>query len=41
LRSAGAEETRRFRQLYGDGHWKSVLAWFELAERELISAGLL
>ncbi len=28
------EETRTFRYLYGDGHWRAVLAWFDRARRE-------
>lgn len=34
-RTTDAEETIRFRRLYGDSHWQSVIAWFERAEREL------
>lgn len=30
-----AEETQRFRRLYGDAHWKRVLAWFERAAGEI------
>jgi len=30
-----AEETRRFRRLYGDAHWRSVCAWFARAGREV------
>ncbi len=30
-----AEETRRFRGLYGDGHWRSVIGWFERAGAEM------
>lgn len=33
-RNAQSEETVRFRKLYGDTHWQSVIAWFENAERE-------
>ena len=34
-RDEHAKETRRFRKLYGDDHWRAVLGWFEQAEREL------
>jgi hypothetical protein len=30
-----ARETRRFRTLYGDRHWRAVIGWFEQAELEL------
>lgn len=30
-----AEETLRFRRLYGDDHWRRVLSWFEQAAREI------
>ena len=30
-----AKETTRFRTLYGDGHWRAVIGWFEQAEQEL------
>jgi hypothetical protein len=30
-----AEETIRFRRLYGDAHWRQVGDWFARAEREL------
>ncbi|MFT3719735.1 hypothetical protein [Pseudorhodoferax sp.] len=33
-RNAQSEETLRFRRLYGDQHWKSVMAWFEQASLE-------
>jgi hypothetical protein len=33
-RDAQGEETARFRQLYGDAHWRAVIGWFERAERE-------
>ena len=33
-RNEELEETKRFRKLYGDAHWKSVISWFEQAERE-------
>ena len=29
------EETRRFRQRFGDNYWRSVIAWCSHAEREL------
>ncbi|MEM8769133.1 MAG: hypothetical protein AAGE43_16925 [Pseudomonadota bacterium] len=34
-RNEKAEETARFRRLYGDAHWQSVIGWFEKAEAEL------
>ncbi len=34
-RDDGSAETVRFRRLYGDEHWRSVLGWFERAAREL------
>lgn len=34
-----SDETQRFRRLYGDAHWRSVVGWFEQAERELTGAG--
>ncbi|WP_115717001.1 hypothetical protein [Gallaecimonas mangrovi] len=34
-RSANCEETLRFRRRYGDNHWRSVLAWFEQAQKEI------
>ena len=30
-----SEETTRFRRLYGDAHWRSVIGWFEKAEADL------
>ena len=33
-----AEETLRFRKTYGGEHWRSVLDWFQQAERELSGA---
>ncbi len=33
-RNSQSEESVRFRRLYGDRHWQSVIAWFERAERE-------
>lgn len=38
-RDEKTEETRRFRQLYGDDHWRSVIGWFERAEKELAASG--
>jgi hypothetical protein len=35
LRDAGADETQTFRRLYGDGHWRAVLGWFERARTEI------
>ncbi|MEM7401508.1 MAG: hypothetical protein AAF304_06120 [Pseudomonadota bacterium] len=29
------EETKRFRKLYGDSHWKAVISWFKQAETEV------
>ncbi len=29
-----AEETQRFRRLYGDRHWLAVRGWFEQAARD-------
>ena len=34
-RDAESQETRRFRELYGDAYWRAVIGWFEQAEREL------
>jgi hypothetical protein len=34
-RNEAAEETRRFRHLYGDDYWQMVIHWFERAEGEL------
>ena len=34
-RNENHEETRRFRQRYGDNHWHSVIGWFAEAERQL------
>ena len=36
-RNEDREETTRFRRLYGDQHWQSVISWFERAESELSS----
>ena len=33
-RNENLEETKRFRSLYGDSHWQSVISWFEQAERD-------
>ncbi|MEM7504286.1 MAG: hypothetical protein AAF417_19760 [Pseudomonadota bacterium] len=30
-----AQETARFRRLYGDAHWRTVIGWFEKAGAEL------
>ncbi|KQM79508.1 hypothetical protein [Xylophilus sp. Leaf220] len=30
-----AEETVRFRRLYGDTHWQRVVGWFEQARAQL------
>jgi hypothetical protein len=29
------EEARRFRQCYGEAHWRRVVGWFERARGEL------
>lgn len=29
------EETKRFRNLYGTAHWRSVIEWFERAKQEV------
>ena len=29
------EETRRFRQRFGDNYWRSVIGWFRQAEEEV------
>lgn len=34
-RDESAQETQRFRKLYGDAHWRAVIGWFERAEQEL------
>ena len=34
-RDEQAKETKRFRDLYGDAHWRAVVGWFERAEQEL------
>ena len=34
-RNENAQETTRFRRLYGDSHWRTVIGWFERAEAEL------
>ena len=34
-RDEGAQETLRFRKLYGDDYWRAVLGWFERAAKEL------
>ena len=33
-RNKDLEETKRFRHLYGDSHWLTVISWFEQAERD-------
>jgi len=33
-----SEETRRFRNLYGDTHWQNVLAWFQQARHDLANS---
>ena len=34
-RNESHEETRRFRQRFGDNYWRSVIGWFAEAEQEL------
>lgn len=34
-RDEKVEETRRFRKLYGDAHWRAVISWLERAESEV------
>ena len=34
-RDETAEETARFRSLYGDTYWRAMTGWFEKAEAEL------
>lgn len=34
-RDVTSEETSRFRRLYGDPYWQTVIGWFEIAQREL------
>ncbi|MEM9387644.1 MAG: hypothetical protein AAGA68_21500 [Pseudomonadota bacterium] len=34
-RNTESDETVRFRSLYGDVYWRSVIGWFEQAERQL------
>ncbi len=33
-RDEQADETKRFRRLYGDGYWRAMIGWFERAEVE-------
>ena len=37
-RDESLEETRRFRRLYGDAYWETMIGWFENAERDLNAA---
>ena len=37
-RNAHLEETVRFRRLYGDAHWRSVIEWFGRASNEQASS---
>ena len=32
-RNEQSEETQRFRRLYGDAYWQSVIGWFEHADQ--------
>ena len=34
-RNESHEETRRFRQRFGDNYWRSVIGWFAEAEQQL------
>ena len=34
-RDETTQETERFRKLYGDGYWRTVISWFERAEKAL------
>ena len=34
-RNTSSEETSRFRRLYGDDYWQTVIGWFERAEQDL------
>lgn len=34
LTQGEAEETRRFRRLYGEEHWQRVVSWFRRAAEE-------
>lgn len=34
LKHADSADNKRFRELYGEGHWHRVTAWFELALKE-------
>ncbi|MEM1263824.1 MAG: hypothetical protein AAGH76_15610 [Pseudomonadota bacterium] len=34
-RDEKSQETQRFRRLYGDDHWRTVIGWFERAESEI------
>lgn len=38
-RDEQAQETQRFRKLYGDEYWQHMVSCFEQAEREVGSAG--
>lgn len=40
-RDSQAEETRRFRGLYGEDYLQAVIGWFERAEHELGAVGTL
>ena len=31
-RDENADETKRFRKLYGDAYWRAVISWFEHAQ---------
>jgi hypothetical protein len=35
LGDEGAEESQRFRRLYGDAHWRRVLGWFARSAQEI------
>jgi hypothetical protein len=34
LKSATSYDVQRFRQIYGESHWRKVLMWFEMALKE-------
>lgn len=33
-RNEELQETIRFRNLFGDAHWRAVISWFEQAEQQ-------
>lgn len=38
LSNASSSEVQRFRELYGDAHWRKIASWFERARNELTLA---